>query len=90
MLIPHVPGTLPMKYSLRRLMIVVLVMPPLIAVAVWLARLVNEAPWRNVMTDPLNGIDLSHYGSGVTPSEPPDMTFYLPNSSAPAPISPKP
>lgn len=79
-----------MKYSLRSLMTAVFVMPPLIAGAVWLARLVNEAPWRNVITDPLNGVDLSHYGGGVTPSEPPDMTYHLPNSSAPAPNPPKP
>ena len=62
-----------MKYSLRSLMMVVLVLPPLLAGAVWLVRLVNHAPWRNVMRDPLNGIDID------------DLSLSdLPNSSATA------
>ena len=75
-----------MKYSLRSLMIAVLLLPPLIGGAAWLARLVREAPWRNVMTDPLrNDSDLSHYGGGATSVTAPDFTFDPPTSPASAP-----
>jgi hypothetical protein len=80
-----------MKYSLRSLMVAVLLMPPLIAVTVWLTRLVHEAPWRNVMIDPLpKDFDLPHYRSDVTSAGAPDLEFELPNSQEPAPSPPKP
>jgi hypothetical protein len=80
-----------MKYSLRSLMIAVLVLPPLLAwggmpIYRWLTT--RKAQTSGAIDDTFS--DLPHYGSGATSAKAPDLTFELPDSSAPAPNPPKP
>jgi hypothetical protein len=83
-----------MKYSLRSLMIAVLVLPPLLAWGAmplyrWLTT--PKAPaivTSGAIDDTFS--DLPHYGRGATSAEAPDLTFELPTAEAPAPNPPKP
>ena len=82
-----------MRYSLRSLMIAVLVLPPLLAVG-WFGVAIPVYRWWTEPTMVIDNFtfesDLPHIPGGVTSARAPDLTFELPDSEEPAPNPPKP